>query len=137
MRKLRIAGICAAVVLVLALVVYAEDPELCDLDIKNFHVDRVAQVDGGGNSGIIDKIWVTVQNNGAVECSGSLKVTGIQNAVPVYVQTQTVTDLPGNGAERTYYQSYVPSATGDILWTAELTDEDPDEDIAEAVTTVK
>jgi hypothetical protein len=62
--------------------------------------------------------------------------------VEVYDHTLTVTDAVGNG--RTTFDDgsvpsippFVPTVAGDILWTATIDDDDPDIDVATAVTTV-
>ena len=54
----------------------------------------------------------------------------------VSTQTVSVTDAVGGGATRYTFQSYIPDATGDIVWTAVINDGDPDTDAATATTVV-
>jgi hypothetical protein len=104
-----------------------------DLDIKSFRVTNKVSLTRG--KGIVS-VDLTVDNGGLVEGVRPATVTGVQNGVPVYVQTVNVTDGVGNGSTRYSFQSYIPTATGDIEWTAEIADSDPDDDTATATTTV-
>jgi hypothetical protein len=111
--------------------------ELVNLDIKSLRVTNKVSVTKG--KGIVD-IQLSVENVGDTEGNGSATITGVQDQggtlVPVYSQTLTVTDDVGKGATTYTFQSYIPDAAGDIIWTATIIDGDPDDDIASATTTV-
>ena len=87
-------------------------------------------------------LTLVVKNSGTVEGTALATIIGMQNGVEVYRQALTVTDAVGNG--RTTYDdssvpaipSFVPTATGDILWLVTLVDGDPDIDEITAVTRV-
>jgi len=104
-----------------------------DLDIKSFRVTNKVSLTRG--KGIVD-VTLTVENGGLVEGVRPATVTGVQNGVTVYVQTVNVTDGVGNGSTRYTFQSYIPTAGGDIEWTAVIADSDADDDTATATTTV-
>jgi hypothetical protein len=48
----------------------------------------------------------------------------------------TVWDPPSSGPSAFRFPGYVPSTEGDISWTAEVFDDDPDDDVATATTDV-
>ena len=104
-----------------------------DLDIAQFKVTkrvRLARVKPVG-------IQLTVKNNGAVEGDAPATITGVQNGVEVYNETLTVTDAVGNGRTKFDFPDYIPTDAGDIVWTAIIADDDPDDDVAEATTVVQ
>jgi len=47
-----------------------------------------------------------------------------------------VSDPAGNGRTKFDFPSFTPDAAGDINWTATIADDDPDDDVATATTTV-
>jgi hypothetical protein len=109
-----------------------------DLDIAQFKVTkrvRLANVKPIG-------IQLTVKNNSAVNGTETrvATVTGVQQqngvGVEVYRQTLPVSDPAGNGRTKFDFPSFTPMAGGDILWTATIADDDPDDDVATATTTV-
>jgi VCBS repeat-containing protein len=104
-----------------------------DLDIAQFKVTkriRLANVKPVG-------ITLVVKNNGAVNSVERLAtVIGVQNSVEVYNEILDVSDPVGNGRSTFIFPSLTPSAPGDIVWTATIADNDPDDDTATATTTV-
>jgi hypothetical protein len=106
--------------------------EMLDLDIKRFSATKRVSV--SRPKAIVPKL--TVQNNGLIEGSAAATVTGMQGGVEVYTSTISVTDGVGNGSTTYDFPSYIPDTTGDILWTAVIADEDPDDDVATTITTV-
>ena len=127
MRKLRIAGICAAVVLVLALVVYAETPT--DLDITKFSAPPKVKV------GEAIGLGITIANNGDGDAPGTLHIVGEQNGVGFVHQVLEVQVAPGK-SEKIALQSYLAQDDGVIIWTAYIMDGDPDLDEATDTTDV-
>ncbi len=103
-----------------------------DLDIHNFKVasdvnlEKVKPI----------KIQLDVKNYSASAGDGMATITGVQNGVEVYNVSLAVSDIPGNGHRRYFFPSYVPTASGEILWTATLSDENPDMDEWTATTMV-
>lgn len=108
-------------------------PALVDLDIAQFRVTknvRLAHIKPIG-------ISLVVINNGDSERSAPATIIGIQNGIEVYIQTQTVSDGIGNGRTTVDFLSYTPDISGEIVWTATIADEDPDDDVAIATTNVR
>jgi hypothetical protein len=60
---------------------------------------------------------------------------GVQNGVEVFRQSTLVSGDPRDRINVEF--SYAPSAAGEIFWTATVTDEDPDVDVATATTNVR
>lgn len=109
-------------------------PVVVDLDIVQFKVTkrvRLANVKPIG-------IQLTVKNNSAVNGTETrvATVTGVQGSVEVYRQTLDVSDPAGNGRTKFDFPSFTPEAGGDIIWTATIADDDPDDDVATATTNV-
>ena len=63
-------------------------------------------------------------------------VIGIQGGVEVYNETIDVSDEVGNGRTRFTFPPFTPTASGEIVWTATIADDDPDIDEATATTNV-
>ena len=105
-----------------------------DLAIKSFRASSSVSLSRG--QGIVD-LGLVIENVGTTEGLGSATITGVQNGAVVYAQTLPVTDGVGGGSTRYTLQSFIPSVTGVITWTAVVTDGVPDEDVATATTTVR
>ncbi len=113
-------------------------PGVLDLDVAALRVTKRVSLGRAKPVGIT----LVVKNGGSVEGSAMATITGMQNGVMVYSETVSVTDPVGNG--RTRYDDgsvpaippYVPTAPGDILWTATIADADPDDDTATATTRI-
>jgi hypothetical protein len=81
---------------------------------------------------------LTVTNTGMLGvATAQATVVGMQNGTEVYKETLTVSDPAGDGISTFIFPSYVPTAAGDITWTAVVYDDDPDVDAAVAMTTVQ
>lgn len=105
-----------------------------DLDIKQFKASKNVSLTKG--PGIVG-LTITVENNGTGSGAGLLTVTGLQNGNEFVHQVVEVRDGIGNGATRVTLQSYIPTEAGEIVWTADLQDGDPDIDMATATTNVR
>jgi hypothetical protein len=113
-------------------------PGVLDLDVASLKVTKRVSLTRVKPVGL----KLVAKNYGTVEGSALATIIGVQNAVEVYNETLTVTGAVGNG--RTTYDDasvpaippFVPTDAGDILWTATIDDDDPDIDVATAVTTV-
>jgi PKD repeat protein len=105
---------------------------LGDLDIARFSVSKRAPLSKERTI----KIKLVVKNTGTSDVTGPATVTGMQNGVEVYNETMEVSDPPGNGRTAFDFPTYTPTDTGDIMWTATIADDNPDDDTATAVTTV-
>jgi hypothetical protein len=105
--------------------------DLLDLDINTLSVSKTGRV------GKSIPVKLKVENNGNVLGQAIATVTGVQNGDEVYRLRLNVYDDIGKGTTTFDFGSYTPTAAGDILWTATIADEDPDEDKAEATTAVK
>ena len=109
------------------------DTDPVDLDIKKFSTSRTVKLDKKQVS-----ISLTVSNNSAVDEPANAQVIGIQNdGFIVYNEIISVSDTPGNGSTRWDFPAYTPAMTGVIDWLVTIADDDPDDDTASAVTTVK
>ena len=115
---------------------YMEDsvppPAGLDLDIAQFRVTNRVSVAKGSS---VD-LTLVVRNNSTVNGVASATVVGVQNGLVVYSHTLAVMDPPGGG--RTAYQlpAFMPLVTGDITWTAIVSDQDPDSDQVQEITRV-
>jgi PKD repeat protein len=104
---------------------------LLDLDIAALSVSKSVRV------GRSIPVKLKVENNGAVLGQAIATIVGVQNGDEVYRLRLNVYDDIGRGTTTFDFGSYTPTVAGDILWTATIADEDPDEDMAEAVTSVR
>jgi hypothetical protein len=57
-------------------------------------------------------------------------------AVEVYREPLEVSDAVGDGSSRFIFPEYTPDMSGDIMWTVIIADDDVDDDVATAQTTV-
>ncbi len=98
-------------------------PALSDFDI--------ASVRATGRTTVGRKASFKVNVVLVVPGTASLTVQATQNGVTTPVGTRNLT------AGGTYSFALVPTASGPITWTATITDQDPDADVATATTAVK
>ncbi len=104
-----------------------------DLDIHDFKVKKDAKVDSGQKI----KIQLWIKNPGTVDETRTAQVLGEQNGEAVYEEELDVRDRVGNqGVTKYTFPVFQPSEPGDILWTATIDDDDPDEDRRMAITRV-
>lgn len=81
------------------------------------------------------RVWF--ENPGLVDEPRSATLTGSQGGVEVYSETLEISDRPGDDAATRYiFPPFVPEAPGDIIWTVDIADDDPDVDLRSAVTRV-
>lgn len=104
---------------------------LLDLDIAALSVSKTGRV------GKSIPVKLKVENNGAVLGQAIATVVGVQNGDEVYRLRLNVFDDIGRGTTTFDFGSYTPTVSGDITWTATIADQDPDEDFAQAVTSVR
>ncbi|MGD8310693.1 MAG: PKD domain-containing protein, partial [Chromatiales bacterium] len=105
--------------------------ELLDLDIVDLSVSK------NGRVGKTIPVGLKVENNGMVLGQAIATVVGVQNSEEVFRLRLNVYDDIGRGATTFDFGSYTPTVSGDIFWTATIADEDPDEDMEQAETSVK
>jgi hypothetical protein len=111
---------------------------IIDLDIAQFRVSKRARVDGRPI-----RITLVVRNDGVVNSAERpATVIGMQGGVEVYNRTLPVSDAVGDGRSRFSFPAYgppeyEPPTAGEIMWTATIADDDPDVDMATAVTVVR
>lgn|GEM_PF-1848305 len=105
-----------------------------DLDIAQFKVSDRYEVGNSRSRSI--QIQLVVLNRGSVNGSRMATVIGLQNGVEVYRSTVNAAPKPRGRAANLTFPSYVPSAAGQIDWTATIEDDDPDSDVATAITAV-
>ena len=118
-----------ACVMLVAGVAGAQAP---DLDIKKFQVTKKIKL---GNLKAVD-IRLSVSNSSGTGVPCTAVVTGTQNGDQVYGVATVVYDPPGREPTAYRFPPYYPQEEGEILWVAVVDDEDPDDDIATAVTEV-
>ena len=105
---------------------------MVDLDISGFRVTnrvslaRVRPVE----------ILLVVRNNGIVNGSAIATVVGVQGGSEIYRESLQVSDNVGGGHTTFEFRTFVPTAAGDITWTATIADQDADVDQATAVSTI-
>ncbi len=112
-----------------------EDPDESeiDIDIHDFKVKKESRLKAAQPVGI--RLWV--RNEGTQDGPAPAAVVGTQNEEIVYEHTFDVSDRPGNeGVSKYSLPPFTPVQSGDIVWTATIEDDDPDEDTATAVTRV-
>jgi VCBS repeat-containing protein len=111
-----------------------EQSAAIDLDIAQFRVTkqiRLAKVKPV-------EITMVVMNGGDINSqTRPATVIGVRGSVELYNRTVAVSDAVGDGRTRFDFPAYTPTAPGDIVWTATIADDDPDVDVASAVTTVR
>jgi hypothetical protein len=103
-----------------------------DLDIGSFKVpfrNRLSQ-----EKPITLQLVVT--NSGAVDIAASATVVGVQNSVEVYNKSMNVSAPLGGNVKVFKFSFFTPTSTGNINWTATINDGNPDNDTANAATTV-
>jgi hypothetical protein len=61
----------------------------------------------------------------------------MQNDIEVFRLRLNVFDDIGRGTTTFDFGSYVPTVPGDIIWSADIADGDPDNDEVTAITTVR
>jgi hypothetical protein len=105
--------------------------ELLDLDINTLKVSKNVQV------GKPISIELRVENNGTVLGQAIATVVGMQNDIEVFRLRLNVFDDIGRGTTTFDFGSYVPTVPGDIIWSADIADGDPDNDEVTAITTVR
>jgi hypothetical protein len=103
-----------------------------DLDIRRLRVDNSVKLSSGRPVGI----RLTVENGNGSGAAAPATVVGEQGGGEVYRETLDVF-VSGGGSQQFQFPDYFPTATGEILWTATIADDDPDIDAATAVTDVK
>jgi hypothetical protein len=109
-------------------------PVVIDLDIAQFQVTKRARLTSKRTDVAIKLV---VKNNGDFnDAKRPATVTGMRDGVEVYTWTEQVSDPVGNGRSRYDFPSHPVDQAGDIMWRVEIFDDDPDDDVATAVTQV-
>jgi len=109
---------------------FIPQPEVLDVDISRFQatkrvsLKRVKPIE----------IKLVFNNNSAVADSVDVTVTGTQAGTVVYHEQATVEVNSSRGAVK--LPAHTPNTLGDITWTAEINDQDPDDDTAKTATKV-
>jgi len=106
-----------------------------DLDIKNFKVSEEIELKNKKTKPV--KIRLDIKNSGSVNGDGVATVVGVQNGVEIYRVSMIVSDPVRGGHTRFMFPSYTPTASGKIVWTVTVTDDNPDNDIKVKTTKVK
>jgi hypothetical protein len=86
------------------------------------------------------KIMLMVKNNGDVDSPRPATVIGVQNGIEIYNETMMVSaPVQDDDDERSVFKfpKYTPTASGIIIWTATIADDDPDVDEATTKTMVR
>jgi hypothetical protein len=99
---------------------------LLDVDITRFGVAKRLDISRGGTASPM----VSVVNAGTVAGTATVIVEGVDAAgLAVYSASQDVTLLPAATA-KVKFPDFVPTAPGDLVFTATVVDADPDTDVA-------
>ncbi|HEX9180214.1 MAG TPA: Ig-like domain-containing protein, partial [Burkholderiales bacterium] len=104
-----------------------------DLDISRMTVSSRVRLSRNQSVGIT----VQVNNGGRQNSSRTATVTGSMNGVEVYRQSLQVSDPVGGKTTNFTFPNFQPTITGTINWRCEIIDDDPDVDVATAVTDVQ
>jgi hypothetical protein len=108
--------------------------EPVDLDVQSFKV--IEQVKLSNVRPI--KIELIVQNlSSANESARQATVVGVRNIFEVYRETMMVFDPVGGSGTKWSFPAYRPTNLGNIHWTVRVDDDDPDVDLATALTIIK
>ena len=108
--------------------------EPVDLDVQSFKV--IKQVNLSNARPI--KIELLVQNLSSANGSArQATVVGVQNIFEVYRETMMVFDLAGGGGTKWSFPAYRLTNLGNIQWTVTVNDDDPDVDLATALTIIE
>jgi hypothetical protein len=117
-----------------------EDSEICeveiDLDIAAFHVKKRVRISARRSARRTVSIKLVVKNNGTADQPRPATVVGMQGGIEIYNETLAVSDPVGDGRSIFKFPSYTPEMAADILWTAVINDDDPDDDSATRTTRV-
>jgi hypothetical protein len=110
---------------------YVFQSYMLDFDIERFRVSGRASL----KKSDAVKAVLAVNNTGTSYGSATATLTGTQNGSSVYDKTIAISVGAGQTA-RFRFPEFVPQASGDILWTVTVADEDPDVDMVSAITRV-
>jgi hypothetical protein len=107
--------------------------EPVDFDVQSFNVINKVKL---SNVEPI-KIELIVHNLSSVNGSArQATVIGVQNIFEVYRETMMVFDLVGGSGTKWSFPVYRPTNLGNIQWTVRVDDDDPDVDLATALTII-
>ena len=114
-----------------------EVSEIVDLDIEGFLVTRfwTDRMLRRRPDGI--EIRLFIENEGDSGAPRPATVVGTQNGLEIYRETMDVRADLGVDFAVFDFPSYIPTARGDIHWTATIDDDDPDLDEATATTRIR
>ena len=108
--------------------------EPVDLDVQSFKVINKVKLSDVKPI----KIELIVQNLSSAKGSARQAiVVGIQNIFEVYRETMMVFDLVGGSGTKWSFPTYRPTKLGNIQWTVTVNDDNPDVDLATALTIIK
>ena len=105
--------------------------DLLDLDIVKLGVPTSAKA----GDAIVPTLEVA--NNGQKLGQAIATITGDLNGVRVYSRQLFVYDGLDAGTTTFTFASYSPTASGKLVWTATIADEDPDHDVVSTTTNVR
>ena len=103
-----------------------------DLDITGFAVPASYELGKAGGL----KPSLKLANRSRVAGTRTATVVGVQNDTEVYRASVAVT-LRSRGSGEAKLPTFLPTAAGVIQWTGTVEDDDPDADVATAMTNVK
>lgn len=102
-----------------------------DVDIGRFSVAKRVDLSRGG----VVAPRISVVNAGTVAGTVTIEVEGAAGGAVVYTASQDVFVAAG-ATQRVPFPAFTPAAPGEITFTATVLDQDPDVDVATAVTRV-
>ena len=106
-----------------------------DVDLDAVRLKATKKVSLARGKRIRLRVWI--ENPGSIDEARLATLTGVQGGVEVYNESLEVADMPGDDAAKRYaFPAYAPNATGDIVWSVTIADDDPDVDLTSAVSRV-
>ncbi len=105
--------------------------QVLDIDISGFSASRRVSLSRGKSV----QLKLTAVNPGTVSGSADATLVGVQGGVTVYSQVVTVSLAAGATASYAF-PPYLPTALGEISWSLSIADQDPDLDLATAVSKI-
>lgn len=102
-----------------------------DLDISALRAPT------GGRVNTPLTVQLSVRNPGTVNAPRNAELIGVLNGVEVYRRSILVNDPVGGGTTTFSFPSFTPAVAGNLNWTATILDDNPDVDVATAVTRIR
>ena len=103
-----------------------------DLDIRAFRVSQKVEIKRNETDPV--QIRLDIRPGNRIDGQGTATVVGVQNGMEVYRVTLTVSTGNSRRTRSYNFPAYLPTASGNITWTATLSDGNADDDTSTAIT---